>query len=237
MIQKKYSDVLTSSVINNLLSNGYVKLPSLRDYIDLDLVSSFLISEIGDKTFTSLSPSHEKLIDSLGLRSDFAIKLHKIAREKFLFKGGVEDQYHISRYVIPGNPKECFRAHFDSHIFTLVLPLLIPTNPNELSSGELLFKAEARRYPKSEFENFLTKLYFKRYANERASRKFVNSGYYSVEKFINMEPLLFLGLTSLHTNAPVAFSNSNPRLTCLAHYFDPSPQFGIGKVLRSIRRR
>jgi hypothetical protein len=53
-------------------------------------------------------------------------KLLNIAQKKFDYKGNISNQYHIARKVEPGNIKEMYRAHFDSHIFTLVLPIKIP---------------------------------------------------------------------------------------------------------------
>lgn len=234
---KRLSDALTPSLLKELLSKGFVKLPSLKDYIDLDLVFREISSEIKGHTFAELTPAHSKFIDRLGLRHDFAEILHKVAQVEFGFNGGIDDQYHVSRFVTPGNSRECYRSHFDSHIFTLVLPISIPQETESLSSGELLYGAKARKYPKSEVENIVTKTYFKRYASERAVKKLIEGKMLFVEKFTNLEPLLFLGMTTLHTNAPVAKFASKPRLTCLAHYFDPSPKFGIGNFLRIIRNR
>ncbi|BEI36611.1 hypothetical protein [Polynucleobacter sp. HIN7] len=234
---KKLSDALTPNLIQDLLSQGFVKLPNLKNYISLELLSDEIISEINGRTFSALTPAHTKLIDGLGLRDDFAACLYEVAVSAFKFKGRIDNQYHISRFVSPGHSRECFRSHFDSHIFTLVLPISIPHEEAPLCSGELLLKPNARRHPKSEIENICTKLYFKRYASEHSVNILIKKKLLLIEKFTNMEPLLFLGMTTLHTNAPVAQFVSKPRLTCLAHYFDPSPRFGVGNLLRSIRGR
>lgn len=234
---KKISDCLSPALFRELLSKGFVKLPPLKNYINLDSVFNEITSEINGRTFTELTPSHLSFIDSLGLRDDFALHLYKVAQEEFGFKGFVEDQYHVARFVTPGHSRECYRSHFDSHLFTLVLPISIPQEEEPLNSGELIYSPNARRYPRSEIENIVTKTYFKRYASERSVKRLLKGKIFSIEKFINFEPILFLGMTTLHTNAPVASFVSRPRLTCLAHYFDPAPKFGIGNLLRLIRNR
>ena len=43
-----------------------------------------------------------------------------------------------------------FRAHFDSHLFTLVLPLKIPLSQDLGKSGELVYFPNIRVAPKNE---------------------------------------------------------------------------------------
>ena len=57
------------------------------------------------------------------------------------------------------------------------------------------------------------------------------------DNFRNYQPLLFMGNTTLHTNHPVTLDCSSYRLTLLAHFFDPSPKYGAGGLLRLIRNR
>ena len=50
------------------------------------------------------------------------------------------------------------------------------------------------------------------------------------ESFHDYSPLLFISNTTLHTNLPVSIDCSGPRLTLLAHFFDPSPKYGKGAL-------
>ncbi len=232
-----YAENITDAHLAELLRNGFVSLPSLVGVADLDSVADNVIAEIEGNAFTELSDSHRQFVDWLGLRDEFASRLFSLARKNFGFRGRVTDQYHVARFVNPGNSRECFRSHFDSHLFTLVLPISIPTNVAEYGSGELVFVPRARRHPRNEIENFVTKSYFKRYASERAVRRLLESDECRIESFREMRPVMFLGMTTLHTNFPVLESASKPRLTLLAHYFDPAPNMGVGSVLRLIRNR
>ena len=58
-----------------------------------------------------------------------------------------------------------------------------------------------------------------------------------MENFADYEPLLFFGKTTLHTNYPVLKVCESYRLTLLSHFFDDSPQYGVGGFMRMLRRR
>jgi len=232
-----YSARITDAHLEELLAAGSVKLPALGEGFDLDGLAREVARQVAGNTFTELSDVHREFVDRLDLRRDLADRLCGLARRHLGYKGGPDDQYHIARFVTPGNSKECFRSHFDSHLFTLVLPISIPSNDEPLGAGELIFVPRARRHPRNEIENLVTKTYFKRYASERAVRSLLSSGACRVESFSEMRPLLFLGMTTLHTNMPVTQSASKPRLTFLAHYFDPASKVGVGSLLRRLRNR
>ena len=53
-----------------------------------------------------------------------------------------------------------------------------------------------------------------------------------IDDFRDYQPLLFIGNTPLHTNYPVSNNCSSYRLTLMAHFFDPSPKYGVGGLLR-----
>ena len=74
-------------------------------------------------------------------------RLHNIAKERFRYKGDVSNQYHIARKVEPGNAKEMYRAHFDSHLFTMVLPLKIPESAQDETAGDLILFSKCQKSP------------------------------------------------------------------------------------------
>jgi len=144
---------------------------------------------------------------------------------------------HIARRVEPGNSKEMYRAHFDSHLFTMVLPIKIPSTLNGESIGELMYFPHARNPPRSEISNFLGKASFKRFANKKGMERLALRQELRVDNFQDYCPLLFIGNTTLHTNRQVSEACSSYRLTLLAHFFDPSPKYGVGSFLRLVRNR
>ena len=72
---------------------------------------------------------------------------------------------------------------------------------------------------------------------KKRNNNFSNNHKKIVDNFKDYQPLLFVGNTTLHTNFPVSIDCSSYRLTLLAHFFDPSPKYGIGGFLRLIRNR
>ena len=233
-IEEYWSDI--DSRLENLLKDGYVKLPSLG-MLNLENIASNISCEMGSLTFKELGEYHKKFLDELAIEKYLTPKLHKIASEVFSYKGDDSNQYHVARKVEPGNAKEMFRAHFDSHLFTMVLPIKIPEISNNGTAGDLIYFPYARKVPGNEISNFVGKAYYKRYASKEGMEKFSLSSSKKVDDFRDYQPLLFVGNTTLHTNYPVSPDCSSYRLTLLAHFFDPSPKYGVGGLLRLIRNR
>lgn len=232
---KSYWENLDSK-LDQLLEQGAVKLPNLKMF-NLNRISNDISFEMGQKTFQELGNSHEKFLNEFGINQYLSPKLLDLARKVFNYKGSPKNQYHIARKVIPGNSKEIFRAHFDSHLFTLVIPIQIPNELTKEKIGELIYFPKIRNLPKNEFSNFLGKVTYKKYGSKIGLKKLSEKNKYKIDNFTDYQPLIFLGKTTLHANYPVSKLCKNYRLTLLAHFFDDSPEFGVGKFLRLIRRR
>lgn len=224
------------SIISELKTNGFVKLPSLEQ-LPLEVLADNIIHEMGGSNFKELGKWHKRFLQILEVDEYLSPKLFELAINAFSYKGNSNNQYHIARYVDRGNSKEQYRAHFDSHLFTIVFPIKIPSASINGSAGELLYFPNIRKSPKNELINFMGKLYYKIFANERGINSLAARSPLFIDDFKDQRPLLFLGNTTLHTNRSVSLEASSDRLTLLAHYFDPSPSFGIGNILRFLRSR
>ena len=222
--------------LQSLIRNGFVKLPSLNNY-NLNTVSENISKEMGSLTFKELSFSHEKFLKDLEMDKYLVPKLYKIARQLYNFKGELSDQYHIARKVYPGNLKEQFRAHFDSHLFTIVFPIKIPLSSSGDTNGDLIYFSNIRNMPGNELVNMAGKIYFKKFASKDGIQKLMKNHKYNKDNFINYQPLLFLGKTTLHSNYPVSNDCSSYRLTLLAHFFDTSTKLSPSNFLRLLRNR
>ena len=79
---------------------------------------------MGSRTFVEGGENvYMAFLAQLGVIDILRDKLYEIAKSNFNFMGAKSDQYHIARKISPGESKEAYRAHFDSHLFTLVLPI------------------------------------------------------------------------------------------------------------------
>ena len=222
--------------LDKLAKNGSVKLPSLK-YFNLDEISTGIIKEMSGSTFMELSDTHKNFLNILGIHDYLTPRLFDLARKEFNFKGSISDQYHIARRVDPGNSKALYRAHFDSHLFTAVFPIKIPKSLKGDPCGDLVYFPKARANPKFELSNTVSKIYHKRYASKHGIEKFAKHHQAQCDDFSDYRPLLFFGNTTLHTNKGVSSDCSSERLTLLAHFFDPSPKYGVGSLVRLIRNR
>ena len=135
--------------LTKLVRNGYVKLPSLEKF-GLDEIANNINTEMKGNTFAELNSSHQTFLQNIGLHQKLTPKLFEIARDLLGYKGDISSQYHVARYVEPGNSKEMFRAHFDSHLFTMVLPVKIPKAASGGTAGELIYFPNSRKPPKNE---------------------------------------------------------------------------------------
>ena len=223
-------------LLESLVQNGCVKLPSLETF-DLHAAAESINSEMDGATFAELCSSHKLFLENLDLDNMLTPKLFEIAKNAFGYKGEISNQYHIARRVDPGNSKEMYRAHFDSHLFTLVFPIKIPVAQKGGTVGDLIYFPNARKTPKTEISNAFGKLSHKRFASKEGLEVFAKSHNQITDDFHDYSPLLFVGNTTLHTNKQVSNDCSSDRLTLLAHFFDPSPRYGVGGMLRMLRNR
>ena len=86
-------------------------------------------------------------------------RLVSLAKSEFKIDVNSDDVYNITR--LEDQLIEGYRGHFDSHVFTLVIPINIPDFGTIKDGGQLLYFPQARRYPKSELENIAGKSYLK----------------------------------------------------------------------------
>jgi len=233
---EKYWDCIEFK-FDDLLKYGFIHLPPMSE-IDLKEIDGKITNSMQGKVFKELSSEHKIFLDKILLDKCLAPKLLQLAREKFKYKGSISNQYHVARMVTNENKNEGYRAHFDSHIFTLVIPINIPKYESEYApTGELIFFPKIRKFTNNEFVNFIGKLWFYRYASKKGIDKLSMKHTMYTNNFEDYRPLLFLGKSVFHTNAIISDKMSSHRLTLLAHYFDSSPKYGIGNLLRIIRNR
>lgn len=234
VIENYWHDI--DSRLEKLIEDGAVKLPSLKQF-DLEQFANDISNEMGTLTFKELSTSHKRFLNNIEIDKYLTPKLLDLAKKFFKYKGDLSNQYHIARKVEPGNSKEMYRAHFDSHLFTIVLPIKIPTLIEKGTSGGLIYFPNIRSLPNNEIFNFIEKVYYKKYASKKSLEKLSKYHQKKTDNFLDYQPLLFLGKTTLHTNHPVLEGCSSYRLTLLAHFFDDSSKYSVGGLLRLARNR
>ncbi|MDA9566389.1 hypothetical protein N9R76_01155 [Planktomarina temperata] len=222
-------------IIQELDEKGYSFLPTIKPIVELHRIYENYLEESITSTYSTSSKSHQNLIEILKLDHLFGA-LHFYAQTKIRKKIDPNDQYLVSRHVQPGQVSEGYRGHFDSHFFTIVLPVKIPEIIAPKKSGQLVALPNARKHPRLEMRNIYDKILWKRRNSESNYDKLVSENNALELDFLDYKPLIFLGNSTFHGNRPLTGSQE-PRLSMLCHLYDTNPRFGVGALMRSIRNR
>ena len=217
-----------------LYDHGYCYLPSISGLLnELDTVEK-VRNESNSMGYKTGLTCQNELVSKMDLRKLFDEFCLKYLNKDYP-KLNDKDEYFVCRKVSPGQKSEAYRGHFDGHLITAVLPVLIPTNEQE-KCGELKFIPDARKDSKSELINFIQKVYWKRYSSSKGFEQLSKHKIVLTENFHEYKPLIFLGRRTFHGNNIVS-ENNHDRISFLCHVYDPSPKYGISSLLRLIRNR
>ncbi len=223
--------------LDELIKFGAVKLPSVASAEWRENIYDGCLSEIGHKSYGENLKTNLEFLEISGVHSNLLPKLVILAKEQLGINVQNDDVYNVCRLVRPGDSSEGYRGHFDSHLFTLVTPISIPDFKSVRNGGQLHYYPNARKQPKTEVGNIFLKAFYKKYNSERGFDKLASQKVRLINDFTDYCPLLFLGNTTFHGNAPVEASSFENRMTILTHFFDPSSKYGAGAIMRKLRRR
>lgn len=217
-----------------LNTHGFSFLPSVREFVhEFHLINGNYLNH-QRKTYQTGGKEHSYFLEKLGLQqlfNEFYFEAKRLYPDK-----NIENQYLVKRLVRPGQVREGYRGHFDAHLFTLVLPVVIPDTSSQQENGSLFIIPNARHLPKNEFTNLFQKLLWKRRNSREYYAQKIEKGEGQIVNFQDYRPLVFCGVRTFHGNLPLA-NHGAQRLTLLYHLCDPSPRYGISRVLRVLRQR
>lgn len=219
---------------SSLFRNGYVYLPQYKSTYTPDDVMSLLGSS--PDTYKENSNLHNAYLEEHNILLSLGTALSNASRNNLGIKVDIDDVYKITRVVYATDLNESYLTHFDSHIFTLVTPLIMPPRL-ESNNGELIIFNKIRKEPSNELSNMVSKLFYKKNNGKEKVEYLMQHANYIEVNFSDMVPILFLGRQSLHCNRPFSSNALYPRVTLLTHFFDPSPLFSVGNLNRFIRNR
>lgn len=227
--------MLTEDQKNSLLSSGFTSLPQIKnDSISSEEINNLIASK--DKIYTSGTDFHKKYIANKDIYTKLKPELKNIAKKYFKDNCNFDDTYEITRITKGSQTSESYLGHFDSHLFTLVTPIVIPKT-NSKESGQLIVFPKIRKEPRNELTNIIGKIFYKRYHSKEKFTQLMSSKDFVEFDFKDETPMLFLGRVTLHGNRGFKEDMTSHRITLLTHFFDPSPKYGIGNILRIIRSR
>jgi hypothetical protein len=222
------------NTLDRVLKQGYAFVPQLKfkpTFYELNqLLSGNKRTHIQD---SQLHLKYLKKIDKFIL-PELINKVPKNLR-KNIKKNNL---YRITKIVKPYEISESDRAHFDSHLFTLITPINIPKSSSKMNRGQLVLFNKVRQEPKNEIFNFFGKLYyFLFYSSPKQVHKLFNTKKYVELDFKDMVPVIFLGRQCFHYSMPFESNDNESHILLITHFFDPSPPWSIGNINRYMRNR
>ncbi|MDC1371423.1 hypothetical protein N8298_01470 [Flavobacteriaceae bacterium] len=222
--------LLNDKQVQDLFTKGFAYLPQLK--FEFENLDSY---KFHNKTYNQNSPLAIDYLKKFDFKK-LKIQLKNLAESKLNIEVDENDIYSIARFLKSYDNLESYLGHFDSHLFTIVTPVVIP-NANSTESGQLIVFPKIRKNPKNEFSNFYTKLKYKiLYGNKKGFNFLMKHNEYVEFDFKKNTPIIFLGRECYHGNRSFEKAPDGQRITILTHLFDPN-KYGIGNLLRKIRNR
>lgn len=192
----------------------------------IEILNASSLKELTDGFYVD-NPEHRRIFE----QTDEIQSVVGYFKERVSAQGISWNQILVCR-VVEGGSKEKFRTHLDSHVYTIVVPLLMPEG-EEVNRGQLYVIPNYRKQPKSEISNFMTKALAGKYRGEGNYSKVVALPTYQEIEMKFGQFLVFNGMRSLHGNK--ANDAVAKRITLISHFADPFP-VGIGSFLRFARK-
>ena len=134
--------------------------------------------------------------------------------------------------VVKQKSSEKYRTHYDSHMYTLVVPIQT-SNEKDILKGQLYLAPNSRNQPKLDIINFIQKALAFRWRGEAGYAKLEALNKIKLFDLQFGEAILFNGSRSLHGN--LANESQETRVTMITHMADPFPN-GIGALMRKVRK-
>lgn len=134
--------------------------------------------------------------------------------------------------VVKQKSSEKYRTHFDSHLYTLVVPLKT-SDLEEQFKGQLYLAPNLRTQPKFDMVNVFQKILAFRWKGESGFNRLKKLNKIKVFDLQVGQAILFNGSRCLHGN--LANESDATRITLITHMADPFPN-GIGELVRRFRK-
>ena len=224
------------NITNIIKKNGYYSSEDIISDKELNELKNFInykLKEFSNKNFRLYEDSFKnKLINE----KNFELKINSIII-KVLKENNINDyekpNYKVLR-VVSGEQqkKQAYLYHFDAHLITILIPIIIPNNKSG-KNGDLVLFPNLRKMHKNLFLNILQKLLFQNII----SRTILNTNLFRKifkYKLLKIKPgniYMFFGFKSLHANLEI--ETFSTRATLLIHCYDVFEDSSIVKLNRS----
>ncbi len=224
------------NITNIIKKNGYYSSEDIISDKELNELKNFInykLKEFPNKNFRLYEDSFKNTLIN---EKNFELKINSII-SKVLKENNINDyekpNYKVLR-VVSGEQqkKQAYLYHFDAHLITILIPIIIPNNKSG-KNGDLVLFPNLRKMHKNLFLNILQKLLFQNII----SRTILNTNLFRKifkYKLLKIKPgniYMFFGFKSLHANLEI--ETFSTRATLLIHCYDVFEDSSIVKLNRS----
>ena len=228
-----------NNIINDLEKEGLHEFSNFFNENELNILKKFVNHKIDIYEKKNLWINDKDLLNDLSIKKELENKIKKIfdsLSEKLELKNYHKQNIYKVLRVISGKnvKKQSHLYHFDAHLFTILIPILVPNNKNE-KNGDLVIYPNIRKANKNVILNIIQKFFFQN-SLSRLILKNNNIKKKLNHKKIKLKPksiYIFYGFRTLHGN--LEFDNDNTRATLLMHFFDIFSDSYLIKINRKIR--
>jgi hypothetical protein len=141
--------LIPDTVLDEVQSKGFCIFDLEKN--TLSNLQKIDFSVLNDGFHVNTIPHNDFLLGSTELLQIIEACKERISSEKLPW-----NEINVAR-VVEGGSSEKLRTHYDSHIYTLVVPALIPLSSEKLR-GQLYLLPNTRKSPRFDLINFLQKL-------------------------------------------------------------------------------
>ena len=237
---KSFKDMNTSECIKKLNQEGHYCFENLLNDTELNTLTKLVESKLKENNNKYFFLADNKLNETFINNKEFLSKFENLFRELSinLKINDFEKQniYKVLR-VVTGkkNEKESYRYHFDAHLFTLLIPIIIPSRKDS-NNGDLIIFPNIRKVGKSLILNILQKLIFQNRITKLLLKN--NCIFKNKSMLLKLKPgnvYIFYGYRTLHGNQTI--NPNDVRATILLHFYDIFKNSKLVKFNRKLRLR
>ena len=224
------------NITNIIRKDGFYLSEEIISESDLTKLKSFIdnkLIEFPNKNFRLYKDSFK---NSIIEETEFEKKINNLVN-KVLNENNITNfdkpNYKVIR-IVSGKKqkKQANLYHFDAHLITILIPIIIPNNKNNLN-GDLVLFPNLRKLHKNIYLNILQKIFFQNFIIRHllSTKYFKKLFKYKILKIKPGNLYVFFGFNSLHGNLEI--EETSTRATLLIHAYDVFENSKLVKINRN----
>jgi len=228
----------SSDCIKNLNKKGYYSSDKILTKKDINELKKLVQNKLKENNNKYFFLADKKLNNTYINKNKFIYKFenlfNQLSKDLKLKNFSKQKIYKVLRVIANNrNEKESHRYHFDAHLFTVLIPIIIPNKKNT-NNGDLIIFPNIRKVTKSLLINVFQKILFQ----NSITKFFLKNNFLLKKKFhiLKLKPgnmYIFYGFNTLHGNQSI--DSTSVRATLLLHFYDVFSHSRLIKINRMNR--